>query len=397
MKKIILILLLLLLIPVHGFSLTYKVQKVAGTSATVTGGVLSLPSYVQSSAGNAAWVPLAITASSFIPYLGPAIQIGVAVGGAYAIQEAAAAFFGDSAVKDGQIGTSLNSWPTNHSGYVCPTATCRNVGYYEFDNDAYVAVNTATESDTACHYYSGRSAVTESNGYKRWQKSTTCGAPTHTIVGYYTPVGTPEPPDPFTTFTPKTAGEITTALNTGVQAGDFKALDLLKKVLDEVNKNLTGSSDKLKSAMPQVSTALDASVSAAQKTAIDGTPSKSVAEIGALQDAADAAAKTAQDAAKEEESGTMPEDIVPLVPDKLSLTTVMGNFMTSVNALPVIATLRGLTVNCSGSSQLCLTMPVKLGGTICYDASGMQDTLNMLGSGLLSIVTLFSFIAIFRG
>lgn len=90
------------------------------------------------------------------------------------------------------------------------------------------------------------------------------------------------------------------------------------------------------------------------------------------------------------------EDIIVL-PTKLSLTTILSSFMTSVNSLPMLTTLRGLTINVTGNSQLCLNLPAGLGGAKCFDGSRIADSLNMFGTVLLSLTTLFSFVGIFRG
>lgn len=91
-----------------------------------------------------------------------------------------------------------------------------------------------------------------------------------------------------------------------------------------------------------------------------------------------------------------PLDPTILTPTKLSLTTVMGSFMSTINDLPMMQTLQGLTINCSGTSSLCLNLPANLGGNRCYDASGMQGALNMVGSAFLGLTTIFSFVGIFR-
>jgi hypothetical protein len=84
-------------------------------------------------------------------------------------------------------------------------------------------------------------------------------------------------------------------------------------------------------------------------------------------------------------------------PTKLSLTSIMTTFMNSINSLPIMNTLRGISISATGSSVLCLNMPGKYGGNRCWDASNIQGTLNLIGTALLSIVTLLSFIYIFKG
>jgi len=102
-------------------------------------------------------------------------------------------------------------------------------------------------------------------------------------------------------------------------------------------------------------------------------------------------------AALNDETGvSIPLDPTQLLPDKLSLTTILQSFMTSINNLPFLDALRGITVNCSGSSILCVNLPAKYGGNVCYDAAGITGALNGIGSAMLSITTLLSFIYIFR-
>lgn len=92
-----------------------------------------------------------------------------------------------------------------------------------------------------------------------------------------------------------------------------------------------------------------------------------------------------------------PVDVTPGLPTKLSLTSIMQSFMNSVNNMPIITTLRGITVNASGSSVLCVDLPANYGGSKCYDASSAQSTFNMIGTILLSMTTIFCFIQLFRG
>jgi hypothetical protein len=92
-----------------------------------------------------------------------------------------------------------------------------------------------------------------------------------------------------------------------------------------------------------------------------------------------------------------PLDVTPGLPTKLSLTAIMQSFMNSINSMPIISTLRGITVNASGSSVLCVDLPANYGGSKCYDASSAQSTFNMIGTILLSMTTIFCFIQLFRG
>lgn len=85
------------------------------------------------------------------------------------------------------------------------------------------------------------------------------------------------------------------------------------------------------------------------------------------------------------------------VPDKSNLTEVLTNFTSAINSLPIVSTLNGISVSCAGSPALCLNLPQKYGGTICYNGENIQGTLNAIGTACLSIITLISFIYIFRG
>lgn len=110
--------------------------------------------------------------------------------------------------------------------------------------------------------------------------------------------------------------------------------------------------------------------------------------------ATNAGVQTAVKNALDDETGvTPPTDPTPLIPDKLSLTAVLTAFVASIQSLPMFQTLNGLTINCSGSSSLCLAV---LGASYCYDAGGMQGALNMIGSALLGLTTIFSFLGVFK-
>lgn len=110
--------------------------------------------------------------------------------------------------------------------------------------------------------------------------------------------------------------------------------------------------------------------------------------------ATNAGVETAVKNAIDDETGiTPPTDPTPLIPDKLSLTAVLTAFVAAIQQLPIMQTLNGLTINTSGSSVLSLTF---LGQSYSYDAGGMQSALNTIGSALLGLTTIFSFLGIFR-
>jgi len=111
-----------------------------------------------------------------------------------------------------------------------------------------------------------------------------------------------------------------------------------------------------------------------------------------------AASKAATKEALDDETGVQAQvDPSLILPEKLSLTVVLTSFMGAINSLPIIQTLRGLTVNCAGTSTLCLQLPTKYGGNNCYNASGLTDAFNMIGSVLLSMTTIMGFIWLFKG
>jgi hypothetical protein len=136
-------------------------------------------------------------------------------------------------------------------------------------------------------------------------------------------------------------------------------------------------------------------------TALSGAGLSATA-IGAAVAAANPGLSAAQvttatkDALNDETGVTAPSDISFVVPTKLSLTTILTSFMATINNLPFIATLRGLTINCSGSSNLCVSLPAKYGGTVCWEASGITGALNAIGTAMLSLTTIIMFIYIFR-
>lgn len=154
----------------------------------------------------------------------------------------------------------------------------------------------------------------------------------------------------------------------------------------------------------QAQAAVAAALSGAGLNTATAATAAAAAQLAATNAAASAAAvaAAAQLAATPPIPPPLPPDPVVtdptiVMPDKKSLTTVMGTFMGAINDLPMLQTLRGLTINVAGSSQLCLAMPAALGGSKCFDAGRMQDGINMIGSALLGLTTIFSFLGIFKG
>jgi len=102
------------------------------------------------------------------------------------------------------------------------------------------------------------------------------------------------------------------------------------------------------------------------------------------------------DAINDESGVTYPSDPFFTLPEKLSLTTILNNFWSSMSSMPVINTLKGITINASGSSVACMNLPANLGGSRCWDAANIQGDLNNIGSVLLSLTTILAMIGIFK-
>jgi hypothetical protein len=110
-----------------------------------------------------------------------------------------------------------------------------------------------------------------------------------------------------------------------------------------------------------------------------------------------AQSQAATKAAIDDETGvSTPIDPNILLPDKLSLTVILTSFMNTIKNMAFIETLQGITIQCSGSPILCVNLPSKYGGNVCYNASGIESSLNMIGTVLLSMMTIVMFIYIFR-
>jgi hypothetical protein len=72
--------------------------------------------------------------------------------------------------------------------------------------------------------------------------------------------------------------------------------------------------------------------------------------------------------------------------------------MKTINSLPMLQTLNGLSIHISGAtSLLCVNLPVKYGGQRCYDCANISGALDVIGAALLGLTTLFSFMYVFKG
>lgn len=147
--------------------------------------------------------------------------------------------------------------------------------------------------------------------------------------------------------------------------------------------------------------AAEAQTAVANALALAGLSSTAIAQatataLTAAGVATNAGVETAVKNALNDETGVIfPVDPDILLPNKLSLTAVLETFISQIQELPMFQTLSGLTIQTDGTSQLCLNDV--LGASYCYDASHMQSTLNMIGSAILGLVSLISFVNIFRG
>jgi phage tail protein X len=141
-----------------------------------------------------------------------------------------------------------------------------------------------------------------------------------------------------------------------------------------------------------VSAAIAANPGLTQEQVQTAVSAALAANPGLTADQVEAAVKAALNDAT---GVTEPTEQETVIPEKLSLTTVMQSFVTSINDLPMLQTLRGLTINCGGSSVLCLSMGSL--GSKCWDAAPLSGTLNGIGTAFLGLTTLFSFVGIFRG
>jgi hypothetical protein len=191
-------------------------------------------------------------------------------------------------------------------------------------------------------------------------------------------------------------------------AGDPAAVAALGESFTPIENALNSPGDALnKSAsMPAIQTVLNSSIPGATTTNLENKIAAPTAAADMTSAAnrelykpltQDQTKQAVEDALNDDKGVAIPVNPDVITPTKLSLTTIMQSFMESINNLPVMTTLRGLTIVASGSSTLCVNLPVKYGGNSCWNASGIQGSLNMIGTALLSITTLMCFIEIFRG
>jgi hypothetical protein len=120
----------------------------------------------------------------------------------------------------------------------------------------------------------------------------------------------------------------------------------------------------------------------------------------AIDAAIDQAAENIVDAIQNKDEGSnvvVPVDPEVLVPEKLSLTSVLNDFYSGLQSLPMVQTFQGMAITSGGSSTLCVDLPSEFGGSHCVNFSSYEGSLNAIGSILLSMTTIFMMVYLFRG
>lgn len=230
----------------------------------------------------------------------------------------------------------------------------------------------------------------------------------------FAPAATPDAVGSTTspTLQPATQQDIADVITTGLTNDDPAAKTALVDVLNRVQQALDNVNDTLntKSQMTEIKQTLNDSVSDQTKTDLDDQLTDPDAEQNYLDDSISTTStdsgsnltkEDVKDAVKNALDDTtgvsVPVDPTFETPQKLSLTSILQTWMQSINSLPIMNTLNGITITASGSPIVCINLPAKYGGSICWDVSACQDTFNMIGTALLSMVSIMSFIYIFRG
>ncbi len=196
----------------------------------------------------------------------------------------------------------------------------------------------------------------------------------------------PETPADYSKLTP---AQIAAAVQAALSAQGLSATQIAAAIAAIQQAAAAGLTQA--QAQAAVSAALTAAgvtsagIQSATKAAIDAAGINAVGVRNAVK------------AAIDDETGVSnPSEPTITNPVKKSLTAIMNTFLQSLNGLPMLQTLRGITVNCSGSSSLCLDLPENYGGSRCWDAAPIQGSLNAIGTALLSITSIIMFIYIFR-
>ncbi len=201
---------------------------------------------------------------------------------------------------------------------------------------------------------------------------------------------------------------ITTDLTNGTQA----AIDALREQLKVVEAALKGLANALTSnptALETVKTQLTNSIPSQTTTELTNDLAGETSTQDYLDQTVNIGGSSSTGATREEvqdsvkkalddETGiTEPTESTYTQPTKSNITTILTSFTNAINNLALIQTLKGINLVASGSSVLCLNLPSKYGGSTCWDASAISSELSTAGTGILSVVTMLSFIMIFRG
>jgi hypothetical protein len=331
----------------------------------------------------------------------------------------------DGALKYKTYAPSTLLYPEDivNSSYVSGSWQGYHLGVYPTEQAAYDAVKDAISAKVGSNHYSG----TNTNGYYQhgglqafnysylrgfWATAAVAvGGVYYEYQASYPKAGCESRYTTNYQYVEKTTAQVEAALKTGLDSGNQTAVNALNESLGRVEQSLNNLSDPLNSTSQKTSiqTNLDASIPAGTSTILD----EKIAAPDAMQTylnetMTNSAVQTSsltkadvQDAVKNainDDSGVVePSEPVITPPEKLSLTSVLQSFWDSISNLPIINTIKGITVNCSGTSVICLNLPSNYGGSRCWDAANIQNELNMAGTALLSIVTIFAFIGIFRG
>lgn len=282
-----------------------------------------------------------------------------------------------------------------------PYAVGGDVTFYTTQADALSSIGTYTNAP-ASNYYGLYIKVT---GYQD-------GKPITVIACYPLTGGTMITTQQPSTTTPATQQEIADVVSSGLQNGNSEAETAILDTLKRIETALNNVNDTLntKSQMTEIKQTLNDSVSDQTKTDLDDQLTDPNAEQNYLDDSiatnstdsgSNLTKEDVKDAVKNALDDTtgvsVPVDPTFETPQKLSLTSILQSWMQSINSLPIMNTLNGITITASGSPMLCINLPAKYGGSRCWDVSACQDTFNMIGTALLSMVSIMSFIYIFRG
>lgn len=493
--------------PAHAVS-GATVLQFSARSAIQTASVVKIPALVQTAAGAAKWIPLAVGAAQIAPVLGAVVVGGIVSGVAsQLIIEAAKRFFptgnGETLVQGNQVGSNVSSYPPP-SGYIYPYSPNTFCGYYLSSSGGRSAAMTAISNKSVSDGHAPITGGDFNPVGTGWNG--VMASPSGVNMFYWALYCTSNScgtgvPSPNYTFIPYTSTDLSNQISAAITANNASVLPLIREGLNEINNSLQGLPSSLTAAQrAQAQTMLNDAVTQSQKDEIDALTPKTPEEIAAaieakanasltssdvaagvqqalisqqlsrpdMQAAVDAALKLnpaltqaqvqaafsgalsanpnltpaqvqsavsaalaanpgitqaqmqaamAAALASNPSSGASPEQIKNAVkealndetgveapvdspitlPTKLSLTGIMESFYNSINNLPIVSTFTGINMQVSGAnSNLCISVPMGVGQR-CYDASQASGPLQTAGNGILSIVTFWSVLGLFRG